>query len=118
MSRQYRCGARAHAAPDNHAKGTRRQPFPTCIRASRLRLQALAQAEAHAARTDLEQRLGAATREARAAREENAALREQLGKLLEEAAAGRAATDGAPLLCSALLGTNAARRRSTGLQYR
>ena len=58
-------------------------------------LQALAQAEAHAARINLEQRLAAATREARGAREENAALREQLGKLLEEAAAGRAATDGA-----------------------
>lgn len=44
---------------------------------------------------DLEQRLAAATKEARGAREENSALREQLGKLLEEAAAGRAATDGA-----------------------
>ena len=78
-------------------KGTRSQPFPTHTRALRLRVQALAQAEAHAARMDLEQRLGAATREARGAREENAALREQLGNLLEEAAAGRAATDGVGL---------------------
>ena len=77
--------AKAHAATCN-----------VCRCVSRVLVQAHAQAEANALRMDLEQRLAAATKEARAAREENSALREQLGKLLEEAAAGRAATDGAP----------------------
>lgn len=62
---------------------------------ARARRQAHTQAEAQASRLDLEQRLDTAGRELRAAREQGAALREQLGKLLEEAAAGRAATDGA-----------------------
>lgn len=58
--------------------------------------QAHAQATAQATRRELEQRTESASKELRDAREENRALREQLGKLLEEAAAGRAATDGGP----------------------
>lgn len=95
------CGAHALAVPCNHAKAHTACKYRHIMTGLRLLLQALAQAEAHALRIDLEQRLAAATKEARGAREENSALREQLGKLLEEAAAGRAATDGAPL-CSAL----------------
>ncbi len=60
------------------------------------RRQAHAQATAQATRLELEQRTEAASKELRDAREENRALREQLGKLLEEAAAGRASTDGGP----------------------
>jgi len=89
-----RCRAHAAASPGVSARRARRR-LPDSAGGARARRQAHAQAEAQASRLDLEQRLDAAGRELRAAREEGAALRDQLGKLLEEAAAGRAATDGA-----------------------
>lgn len=93
-------GSAAHLAARPRRPSPARAAAP-CLSGScrsgvaRARRQAHAQAEAQASRLDLEQRLDTAGRELRAAREQGAALREQLGKLLEEAAAGRAATDGA-----------------------